>query len=253
MRRPQVIRSIRDLQGNAIHATDGDIGKVDEFYFDDDTWTIRYLVVQTGSWLSDRRVLISPISVRAADWQTHRIVVSLTREQIRQSPDIDTAKPISRQHESALNNYYGWPYYYWLGPEIWGGGLVPGDLWLGPPPVSPTGETVPGAQPEPPEETDTRDTHLRSTKEVLGYHIQAEDGEVGHVQDFLFDDESWHIHYMVVDTSDWWFGRRVIISPTSVKRVDWAERQVSVDLKRETIQHGPEFDPGTLLNRDGGV
>jgi hypothetical protein len=141
---------------------------VDEFYFDHDTWTIRYLVVQTGSWLFGRRVLISPISVREADWQNHRIVVFLTQDQIRNSPDIDTAKPISRQRESKLDHYYRWQYHYWVGPEIWGRTAVPGDLWARPPLVSPTGETTSRAKPGFAEATDTRDTHLRSTKEVIG-------------------------------------------------------------------------------------
>jgi sporulation protein YlmC with PRC-barrel domain len=244
-----VIRSIRDVQGYSIHATDGDIGKVDEFYFDDDSWTIRYLVVQTGTWLSDRRVLISPISVGRADWHNRRIALLLTQDQLRNSPDIDTAKPISRQHEAELNNYYGWQYYYWMGPDLWGGGLIPGDLWGGLPPANLTGEMGGAKKSESAEAADTRDTHLRSTKEVIGYHIQAEDGEIGHVQDFLFDDETWRIQHMVVDTSDWWFGKQVIISPTSIERVEWAERQVVVDLKREVIRSSPEFDPVSLVNR----
>jgi uncharacterized protein YrrD len=242
-------RSIVDLQGYRIHATDGDIGRVDEFYFDDDTWTIRYLVVQTGSWLSDRRVLISPISVREADWQNRRIALSLTQDQVRQSPDIDTAKPISRQHEIELKNYYGWQSYYWMGPEIWGGGTIPGVLWSGLPPALPTVDETTGEEQKSSEGKETRDTHLRSTKEVIGYSLHAKDGEIGHVQDFLFEEESWRIQYMVVDTSNWWFGKKVTISPNAVGSVNWAERQVHVGLNRETIQNSPEFNPSTNVDR----
>jgi hypothetical protein len=179
-------------------------------------------------------------------WQ-NLIVVSLTQDQIRNSPDIDTAKPISRQHESELHKYYGWPYYYWMGPEIWGGGIIPGDLWTGLPPVGPTGEAATGAKPALAEEKDTHDTHLRSAKEVIGYHIHAQDGEIGHASDFLFNVESWQIQYLVVDTSNWWFGKQVIIQPSRVKAVVWAERQIVVDLPRETIQNSPEFNPESLV------
>ncbi len=233
-------RTVRQVQGYAIHATDGDIGKLDEFYFEDDTWTIRYLVVQTGSWLLDRRVLISPISVQKANWPNRHITVSLTLDQVRNSPDIDTAKPVSRQHEIALHDYYRWEYYYWLGPQPWGLGAVPGDPWpapLDPPPD----EMATEAKQAPASDKTSEDTHLRSTKEVMGYHVHAQDGEIGHVQDFIFDERTWHIDHLVVDTLDWWFGKKVIISPTSVQEVDWPERQVVVNLKRETIRNSPEF------------
>jgi uncharacterized protein YrrD len=212
-----LIRSVSDVRGYAIHATDGDLGKLDEFYFDDDTWTIRYLVVQTGTWLSDRRVLISPISVRQADWQNQRIVVSLTQDQIQHSPDIDTDRPISRQHEVSINQFYGWEH-YWLGSGIWGSGMNPGDLWIGLPPISPVTDVHQKPKSEA-EQVDQHDTHLRSTREVVGYHIRAKDGEIGHAEDFLFDDESWRIQSMLVDTSNWWFGKKVIVSTASVKSV----------------------------------
>jgi hypothetical protein len=170
-----MILSVLDLHGYGIYAIDGDIGNVDEFYFDDDTWTIRCLVTQTGDWFSDRRVLVSPLSVRWVDWQNRRLAVSLYRYEVRNSPDIDVAKPISRQHEIEFNRYYGWTN-YWTGPGLWGGGIIPGDLWARLKPESPgleTKENPAGVA----EEKDTRDTHLRSTKEVIGYHIHATDGE----------------------------------------------------------------------------
>jgi uncharacterized protein YrrD len=233
-------RSVVGLEGCRVHAKDGDIGKVDECYFDDDTWTIRYLVVQTGSWLSDRRVLISPIFAREADWQNRRIAVPLTRDEVRNSPDIDTAKPISRQHEIQLNNYYGWQSYYWMGPEIWGAGTIPYELWMGWPPATLPKQVKEEQNPAPIPHIDIHETHLRSAKEVIGYNLKAKDGEIGHVQDFLFDDESWRIQYIVADTSNWWFSKKVIISPSSVKNVDWADRLVHVGLSRDSIQNSPE-------------
>ncbi len=242
--------SVRQVQGCAIHASDGDIGRVDEFYFDDDTWTIRYLVVQTGSWLLDRRVLISPLSVRDADWQARRVIVSLTRDQIRNSPDIDTARPVSRQHEIELYKYYRWEYQYWMGPQAWGLGTIPGEPWPIPFPERPPDEAEKEARPTPVQENDSQDTHLRSTKEVIGYHVHALDGEIGHIQDFLFEERAWHIDHMVVDTSDWWFGRKVIISPTFVQEVQWPERQVMVNLKRELVRNSPEFHLAALHKPD---
>jgi len=214
----ELIRSAIDLQSYAIYATDGDLGKVDELYFDDDTWTIRYLVVQTGTWLSARRVLISPISVHEADWQNRQILMSLTQDQVRNSPDIDTAKPVSRQNEREFYQYYGWDV-YWISPGIYEYRN---------------------------KRDDTQNPHLRSTKEVIGYHILANDGEIGHAYDFLFDDESWCIQYMLIDTINWWFGKKVIVSPTSIKAIFWAERQIAVDLERTAIQTSPMFDPETL-------
>ncbi len=245
-----MIRSIKELQGYSVHATDGDIGKVEDFYFDDDAWTVRYLVVNTGNWLTGRSVLIAPASFQTADYEQHRIDLSLSQDQIKNSPDIDTHMPVSRQKEEELSRYYGWTM-YWAGDRIWGAGLVPGAF----PTVPPAGaanqapiETNLAPQSER-SSAEAGDTHLRSAHEVLGYHIQARDGEIGHVADFLADDQSWRIDYMVVDTSNWLSGREVVVPPTFVKEVDWAKKHMVVDLKRETIQNSPEFNPETMVNR----
>ncbi len=245
-----MIRSVKDMQGYRIHATDGEIGKIDQIYFDDKAWVVRYMVVDTGTWLEDRRVLISPISIKVVNWETHQVNVSLARDQVKNAPDIDTEKPIARQNEIAFHQYYGWPF-YWSGEGLWGGAMVPGALY-GVPPVGPDLN-------EQKQEADaiagnlqtgtTNDIHLRSTGEVFGYRIHARDGEIGHLSDFLIDDESWRIDYMVINTSNWWSGRKVIVPPTWVKEINWADQQVTVDLKRETIKNSPEFDPETILNR----
>jgi hypothetical protein len=180
-----VLRRIARLQGSWIVALDGEVGKVRDVYFDDISWVARYLVVDTGGWLSARKVLISPQAVVRIDRTLHTVSVSLTRERIKASPDIDTDKPVSRRHETELNRYYGYSA-YWAGSMQWGTAPVP-------PPAAPTAsdllelaERRLAGAPQP-------DTNLRSTREVSGYTIRAADGVVGHVKDFLFDDETWAI------------------------------------------------------------
>ena len=224
-------RSLNDLIGYTIRANDGDIGTVSEFYFDDNGWTIRYLVVDTGGWLSGRKVLISPIALAKPDWESRTFPVKLTKEQVLNSPSIDTDKPVSRQHETELHGYYGWPIYWGSGPVF--GGVQASPLMMM--------ETVKEDE-APPEEPES-DTHLRSTSQVTGNHIEATDGEIGHVEDFIVDEETWAIRYLLVDTRNWLPGRRVLVSPRWIKRVSWAESRVFVDLTRDAIKNSPEFDP----------
>jgi hypothetical protein len=228
-------RLISDLKGYAIGAKDGDIGAVDDFLFDDELWTIRYLVADTAKWLPGRRVLISPIALGHVETDEKRISVSLTREQVKNSPDLDS-RDISREHEMSYYDYYGWPY-YWIGGAVWGLGTVPGNLAQE--------KKLPAEAPLQPGE----EPHLRSAKEVTGYYIEAKDGDIGHVEDFVIDDESWEIRYMIVDTKNWWPGKKVLISPEWIETVSWSDSRVYVELSRDSIQSGPEFDPKNL-NRD---
>ena len=231
-------RSLNDLVGYTIRANDGDIGKVHEFYFDDQSWTIRYVVVDTGGWLSGRKVLISPVAFDRPDWETCTFPVNLTKEQVRNSPSIDTDKPVSRQHEAELHGYYGWPV-YWAGGALFGGVQASPLLVM---------ETVREDEASP-EEPDS-DTHLRSTSQVTGNHIEATDGEIGHVEDFVVDDETWAIRYLLVDTRNWLAGRKVLVSLRWIKRVSWAESKVFVDLTRDAIKNSPEFDPDKPVTLD---
>ncbi len=189
--------SVKDLKGNAIGATDGDIGKLDDFYFDDESWTIRYLVAETGNWLLNRKVLVSPFAIGKADLARERLNVTLTKKQVEESPSIDTDKPVSRQHEAYYHDYYGYPY-YWNGPYLWGPTYYP--------------QLQVAVQKRIEEQRAKRekagDLHLRSINNVTGYHIEATDGAIGHVEDFIIDDETWEIRYLVVDTQNWWPGRR---------------------------------------------
>jgi PRC-barrel domain len=229
------------LKGLGIRATDGDLGTVDQFYFDDETWAIRYLTVETGGWLGGRAVLISPISIVQTDWQAKRLDVALTKKQVENSPDIDTHKPVSRQHEAAYLGYYGYPY-YWGGAYLWGAAVLPMGLIV---PTTPSKEATPDTI-----RTESTDSHLRSSEGVTGYDIEAIDGEIGHVDGFLVDDETWAIRYIEVATRNWWPGKTVLVSPAWIERVSWEESRVYIGLSREAIKGAPEYVESVAIARD---
>jgi hypothetical protein len=228
----------KQLKGLSVRAEDGELGTVEELYFDDDTWGVRYLVVETGGWLGGRSVLISPISVLTADWQARQLNVALTVKQVESSPNIDTHKPISRQNEAACLGYYGYPT-YWGGPLMWGPESYPAQLLMAAP-AEAAADAVPASS----------DSHLRSSEAVTGYGIAAADGEIGHVDAFLVDDETWAIRYVEVATRDWWPGKKVLISPAWIERVSWLESEVQVGLTRETIGGAPEYLDAVPVSRE---
>jgi hypothetical protein len=236
-----MLTNTSQLKGLTILATDGELGTVDQFYFDDETWAIRYLTVETGGWLGGRQVLISPFSVLHADWQAKRLDVALTKKQVENSPDIDTHLPVSRQHEAAYLGYYGYPY-YWGGPYLWGPALYPAGLAI--PATASMDAMAERIQKESP------DSHLRSSAAVTGYHIEAADGEIGHVYGFLMDDEAWAIRYIEVATRNWWPGKKVLVSPAWVERVSWTESRVYVGLSREAIKNAPDYADSTPITRE---
>lgn len=239
-----MLRSVRKMKHLALGARDGRIGHVDEFYFDDTHWTIRYMVAQAGNWLTGTNVLISPHALGSPD-ETHKVVpVDLTRDQIRNSPSPETDRPVSRQFEEEYYRYFGWPY-YWAGPYLWGPSPFP---LL---PQSPLeGATYSGDRDMP--SANKGDPHLRSTDEVTGYHIRAQDGELGHVEDFLYDDKDWAIRYLVVDTRNWWPGKRVLIPPAWIGEIRWADRALDVDALREEIRQAPAYDPSRPITGEFG-
>ncbi len=228
----------KTLNGFKLDSLDGEMGTAKEFYFDDQDWTIRYLVADTGSWLSGRRVLISPQALVAAIGAEEHIAINLTRKQIEDSPSMDTDKPVSRQQEDELHAYYGWPPYWSAGPMAGVGYPVPGYL--------PESARDPEARVEKPK----GDPNLRSTREVTGYHIHASNGEIGHVEDFIIDDETWAIRYLIVDTKNWWPGIKVLVSPQWIERVSWNESKVFVNISRDAIKQSPEYRDESMLTRD---
>ena len=251
-----MLRPSKDLLDLAIvasdGATDGAIGDVRDLYFDDQAWTVRYLVVEAGSWLSSRKVLVSPAAAAGRpDWANRLLPVSLTREQVRNSPDIDTDMPVTRQHETDYADYYRYPY-YWDGAGMWAGGGYPTPPM---PAVDSPGSAAAGAEAGLAQAgVDARrrdhDPHLRSCREVVGYHIEARDGEIGQVQGLLVDDASWAVRYLVVSTSNWGLGHDVLVAPQWIRRVSWEQRLVAVDLTREALKQAPWFDPVVPLTRE---
>jgi hypothetical protein len=229
------------LKGFVIRATDGELGTVEQFLFDDDTWCVRYLTIETGGWLGGRKVLISPISVIHTDWEAGRLDVALTREQVEKSPDIDTHRPVCRQHEAEYLGHYGYPL-YWGGPNLWGPAFHPAGLA-----ISTTASTEALAHEIQSESTDS---HLRGSAAVTGYQVAAANGDIGHVDGFLMDDERWLIRYIEVATWDWWPGGRVLVSPAWVIRVSWTDSKVYVGLSLEAIKNGPEYDDATPITRE---
>ncbi len=221
-----MLRSTRDLTTYGITATDGDLGRVHDFYFDDFEWRIRYLVVDTGKWLPGRRVLISPAAIVRADWDVHIVHVDLPKDKVKNSPDVNTDKPVSRQSEEELALHYSWPYYW--GARVGGGADAAGELM------------EKKAEEARPSEGDSK---LRSVNEVAGYHIEATDGSVGHVEDFITEDDDWSIRYMVVDTRNWLPGRKVLVAPWLIQAVRWDESKVHVDMGRDLIKDAPAYNP----------
>lgn len=234
-------RSEKELEGLAIHARDGLIGRVTDTYFDDEEWRTRYVVVDTGKWLNSRRVLLSAAQLRPVAPGNPTLVIDATCDQVRRSPPLDAHRPVSRQQERTLHDYFGWPYY-------WGASLAGAAVPLAVPPPPPAlPPLVPAADrrlnagvPELPE--DLVEPHLRSAYEVRGYHIEASDGTIGHVDDFLLDETSWAIRHLVIDTRNWWPGKKVVVAPRWVQEVRWPDRVVTVALTRSAIESAPEFD-----------
>lgn len=219
-----MLNNTKDLYGKKLAAVDGDIGHVKDFYFDDKSWVIRYLVADTGSWLTGRLVLLSPHAFGNFDPLEGTLHLKLPRKRIEDSPSIESHRPVSRQYELEYYRYYGWPM-YWEGPGMWGFGSFPVVL----PPLK--------------EELEAHlqhhhrdDKHLQSALAVTGYAIQADDGAIGHVTGFMVDDKSWAIRELVVQTGHWYAGKEIFIPPTKVDKISYEESKVYVHLTRADIQ-----------------
>jgi PRC-barrel domain len=235
---------VKKLQGLMLHALDGEIGKVEELLFDDEFWTVRYLIVNTGNWLVDHNVLISPMALGSVDTEQQTITVNLTRDQIKNSPGAATDQPVSRQWEHRYFDYYAWPY-YWNGMGSWGAYGYPG-MMLSQPPI----EVESAVQRARDHSHDQDNIHLRSTKEVTGYGISAIDEHLGHVSGFMVNDATWRICYLTIDTQNWWPGKNILLPPEWVTRVSWSDRSVSVSVSREQVKAAPEWEVGQPITAD---
>lgn len=229
--------SADDVMRSKIVARDDELGSVQDVYFDDQDWAVRYLVLDTGGWFSGRTVLISPASAGGVDVENRRLPVNLTRAQVEGSPSVDTILPVSRQKEAEMTAYYGWPAY-------WGGYLPPAEAIL------PAGAGAAAGQARATAPESRAEPQLRSMKEVGGYRIEAHDGQIGHVEDFLIEEESWRVRYLVVDTRAVLPGKKVLLAPLWIDRITWSERAVHVDLPVDQIRSAPVFEKRTPLTRD---
>jgi hypothetical protein len=251
-----MLRSIKDLTKYTLGAQDGRIGHVEDFYFDDTAWMVRYVVLDTGRWLPGRRVLLTPASLERADWKNRTLQTGLTKQAIEDSPPASENKPISRQQEQEIHEYYGW-HPYWMAPTM------PGAVAAMPIHATQasskenrasskegTQATSKAGEPTSTTKAAEGDPHLRSVNEVLGYAIEATDGSIGVVDDFVLEDDTWTIRYMVIDTHKWLPGKRVLVAPPWIDGIDWSQADVRIDLTREQIRDSPRFDPDAPINRE---
>mgnify|MGYP002624559265 CR=1 FL=1 len=245
-----MLKSSNALIGYKIQATDGQLGKVHDFYFDDKAWRVRYLVADTGNWLPGRKVLIAPEALHKPNWAESIFPVALSKGEIKESPSIDYDQPVSLQHELALSEYYNWDPYW---KDVAGIAYTQTNIYnpIRPAISTPKAKTAENTPPGKAEELKKKDAdpHLRSMREVTNYDIRATDGNIGHVEGFIVDDETWHIRYLVIDTRNWLPGKKVLISPAWIADVDWNASEVAVDLNQATIKSCPEYDPEQPVNR----
>lgn len=226
-------RNINSLIGFSLRATDGVIGTVKDFYFEDDSWVVRYLVVETGNWLNGRKVLISSDAHLTPDWKNKTFPIALSREQIKNSPDIDLERPVYRQQEVKLYEHYA------LG-NYWRGGFIAGGMPL------PMSEAMMKLDDEISERKTNDDLHLRSIERVAGYNVKATDGTIGIIKDFIIDDTDWNVNYLIVETGNLFSEKNVMISPKTVKEIKWDVSEVIVDINVSQIKECPEYEKSEL-------
>lgn len=227
-----MLQSLKKLNEENLGASDGEIGRVKDFYFDDISWVVRYLVADTATWLESRQVLLSPHVIGSLYQDGKAIVVNLTRKQIENCPSIEKHKPVSRQYEEEYYGYYGWPC-YWEGDGLWGG-MRNFPILQEPPKFLPRGQNVPAKQPH-----NGADAHLRSAQAVNGYNLEASDGTIGHVVDFMIDDKSWAIGQLVVKIGHRFTGKEVLVSSDKVNRISYEKSTVFVNLSKEAVENSP--------------
>ncbi|MCW6512133.1 PRC-barrel domain-containing protein [Lichenifustis flavocetrariae] len=236
--------AISVLKGYAVEASDaGRIGTIHDILFDDRTWKMRWLVVDVGSWLNDRKVLVHPSAIRAPDYVGEILSLALTKAQVEASPSSLLHEPVSARMETRLYDYYG------SGP-IWGSGYFGAGAFGSPlSAMIPTGGSMADSPIEDEPAGKSGDPNLRSFAEVIGYHMHATDGMIGHAANFLIDDGSWDVRYIIIDTKDWWPGARVLISPYAVQAVRWTEGEIRLDVDRETVKTSPPWDPIAMIDQ----
>ena len=227
-------RNLNSLLSSKLKGTDGEIGELIDFYFDDRSWTIRHLILKTGTWFSERDVLISPEAVLHTRWEPGILPVRLTKDQMLKSPDIETDKPVGQQQEIEVYGHNLWQPY-------WGNNFYTTGLWdINAQAHSKDQNEVNNANEK--NERNDYTQHLRSSQGVTGFHIQASDGDIGHVIDFIFDDLTWQINHLAIDTHNWIGGKKILIPVLNIKEIQWGKSKVFVNEKVESIKDGLPFD-----------
>lgn len=244
-----MLLDLSTIRKHSVAASDGDIGTVSDILFDDATWMIRWLVVDTGHWLTGRKVLLPPSALGHAEPSDRTFPVRLTRAEVEASPALDSHRPVSRRFETSTYDHYGWSPY-------WGSGYYLGGYGMG---LSGYGMMEGVGMRSDPEvqrrEEDLRrreeniEPHLRSAGEIENYHIHATDGEIGHLKDLVLEDNDWSIRYLFVDTANWWGGHKVLISPRNATDIRWTERLIYLDVDRQKVKDSPPFDEERPLDR----
>jgi uncharacterized protein YrrD len=244
-----MLNIVSRLKGFEVQATDGVLGTVSDFLFDDSSWKVRWMVVDTGLWLSGRKVLVHPSAVVSTEYGPGQMIVALKKAQVEGSPDISQDSPVSRQTQNDIYSYYGWD-------PLWGGAMFGPGQHGGPmyggvargaiasPLSAPVyfGATAVREAERGEVGPDDGDPHLRSMAEVTGYHVHATDGHIGHVEDFLVERDTWGVRYLVVDTSNWWIGQHVLISPHAVTDVAWSDRHIGLNIGQGTVRSSPPWN-----------
>lgn len=228
-----MIRGLKTLIDVPVMAEDGELGAIQELYFDADSWVLRYVAIDLDD---NSSVLLSPLAFTRIENNDAGYKVNLTRDIVINSPRFDLSQPVTRVQEADLHNYFSWPF-YWLA-----GGLASYPL------VELAAEMKENDSAGMEEDQNTE--HLRRISLILGSHIQARDGEIGSIDDMLVDDEVWNILYLVVDTGAWLPGKKVLLSPSWVSEVDWATGEITMDLNKSTIENSPEYDPDVPIDED---
>jgi sporulation protein YlmC with PRC-barrel domain len=240
-----MLRNASAINGYAIVASDGHLGTVSDFLFDDVSWLIRWLVVDTGTWLSGRKVLLPAFALGHLDPARREFVVRLTMQEIKDGPDIDTQRSVSRQMEASIYDHYGWSPYWGAGLYMGGYGYGDGGSLM----ALSSRESIRRDEDMAAVHRGADDQHLRSFEALTGYHIHTSDGDIGHVEDFLVEEADWAIHYLVVDTKNWWPGKRVLVSPRSVTEIDWTDNLVKINVSRRSVKDSPAYDASKTVDR----
>ena len=231
-----MLRKMKTLEGFTVHGNDGDLGKVEDFYFDQHSFVMRYLVIDTGSWLEHEQTLISPKAFKEINYENEEILVDLNSDELEESPSIKKNKPVSKVMEEKVVKHFDWPI-YWTSPH-------PSDG----PPIE-TGRIIRKkilnfnelTDEEKQSKEEEVETNLRSFNEVRGYHIQAKDKEFGHLEDLFLDEENWVIRYLLIDTRNILPGKDVLIAPEWIQSISWNDEKIFVNKTKEEIKSAPEY------------